>query len=514
MRVRTIAALVLLAFAASIVAGCGKKSVNNEIVPVMATSVALPTGETANRTYSGNIEPNVTVNASFTVGGYVRGILNVRSGGNGVRLLQEGDFVRKGTVLAHVRDVDYLAQVNVASEQVAGKMALTQQAEYGVQQSQAALDRASAGVSASISARDEARTGFDQARSGLAGGESQLAEARAVEQAAVAQVEQAEAAREKAQSDYHRADRLHSSRSLTQADFDAAKAQLRVAEAQVKAAKEQRKVAETKIEQAKVQIQAFHSKMDQTRAIIQQSEAAIRSAKAQKRQAAAAVSGAKAQVEASMAGAKAAKSQLVQAKTPLGDASLKSPIDGVVLKRNIEIGTLVGPGTPGFVLGSLGSVKVVFGVPDTQMTQLHIGDRVTVTTQAYENCQFTGRITTIAPAADPKSRVFKVEVTVPNPDRSLKVGMIAKVELMGGSAGSGLPVIPLSSIVKFPHSDAFGVYVATKDKGGLVAKARKVELGDTFGNTIVIKSGLMPHDKVISTGATLVSDGTPIRLVK
>jgi multidrug efflux system membrane fusion protein len=510
---RNFAALSLLIIL-TMVAGCQKKSANHEVIPVVVTEAALSTGEEANRIYSGNIEPDVTVNASFTVGGYVRGILNVSGGKNGTRLVQEGDFVRKGTVLAHVRDVDYLAQVNVASDQVAGKMALTQQAEYGVQQSQAALDRASAGVSASISARDEARSGFDQAKSGLDASESQLSEAKAVEQAAQAQVEQAEAAKEKAQSDYHRAERLHSSKSLTQADYDAAKAQLKVGEAQVKAAKEEAKVAQTKIEQAKVQIQANRAKMRQTRTIIEQSEAAIRSAKAQERQASAALNGARAQVSASIAGMRAAKSQLTEAKTPLGDASLKSPIDGVVLKRNIEIGTLVGPGTPGFILGSLTSVKVVFGVPDTQMTQLHMGDIVSVSTQAFEDRQFLGKVTSISPAADPKSRVFKVEVTIPNPDKSLKAGMIAKVELPNKKNGGSLPVVPLSAVVRFPNSNEFGVYVAADENGGLVARARKVELGDTFGNTIAVKSGVKAGDRVISTGATLVGDGMPIRLVK
>ena len=514
MQVRRIAAVSMLAIL-PFVSGCFKDTANSEIVPVMVTQAALPSSDNSNHVYSGNIEPDVTVNASFTIGGYVRGILNVPGQNGQVRLVQEGDIVRKGTVLAHVRDVDYLAQVNIASAQVAGKIALTEQSQYGLQQTQAALDRASAAVSQAGAARDEAHTGYAQARAGLAAAQSQLAEAQAASQAASALVEQAEAGREKAQSDFGRAERLYSAKSLTRSDYDAAKAQLKVANAQVKAAKEQVNVAGTKIEQAKVQIEATRSKMDQTKTIIEQSEAVIKGAKAQRRAAEAAVNGAKAQINASAAGTKAAKSQLTQAETPLGDASLKAPIDGVVLKRNIEIGTLVGPGTPGFVIANLSSVKVVLGVPDVLVKQLHLGDRAVVSTQAYENRQFVGRVTSISPAADPRSHVFKVEVTVPNADRVLKVGMIAKAEL-GANARVGVsPVIPLSAIVKSPRNGSdYAVYVVAKERGKSVARAHEITLGETFGNSIEVTSGVKIGDPIVSTGATMINDGTPVSVLK
>lgn len=495
--------------------GCGRKQPNNEAVPVMITNAALPTDDDSSHVYSGTVEPDVSVNIAFTVGGYIRGILNVPGPNGQLRLVQAGDFVRKNTLLAQVRDVDYLAQVDLASAQVAGKIALSQQAQSGYQQAQAALDRASAGVSDSMAVRDQAKTGYEQAKSGLAAAKSQLAEAQAGAQAVRAQMEQAAAGQEKAQADYKRAERLYSTKSLTRADYDAAKAQMKASNAQLKAAKEQVNVAETKIEQAKAQIEANKSKMSETQALIKQSEAGIRSAKAQKRAAYAAVRGAEAQVTASNAGTRASRAQLTQAKTPLGDTSLKSPIDGVILKRNIEIGTLVGPGTPGFVIADLTSVKVVFGVPDVLLPLLHIHDDVIVTTQAYENRQYVGKITSISPNADPQSHVFQVEVTIPNKDRALKVGMIAKVELVKLNGVKSYPVVPLSAIVKSNrHKGGYAVYVVSDEHGKLVARAREIQIGDTFGNTIAVKNGINIGDRVISTGATLVNDGTPVTVVK
>ncbi|MCE5324404.1 efflux RND transporter periplasmic adaptor subunit [bacterium] len=497
-------------------AGCSKDAGNKEVTPVMVSQVGYSGSAETGRIYSGTIEPRAMVPVAFTVGGYVREILNVTGGDGQPRLVQQGDRVKKGTMLAHIRDVDYASMVNQAAAQVTGKAALTQQAQYGMQQAQASLDRATAGIYDAKAARDQAQTGYAQARAGLAAAQSQLVEAKAASQAADALVDQAEAGREKAQNDFSRAERLYSSKSLTRADYDAAKAQLKVAEAQVKAAKEQRNVANTKIEQAKVQIDADRSKMDETKAIIARSDAAMKSAVAQRSAALAAVKGAKAQVEASAASIRAAKAQLNQAETPLGDARLKAPIDGIVLKRNVEIGNLVGPGTSGFIMADDFSVKVVFGVSDVAVNSVHIGDPATVRIQAYDDRVFTGKVTAVSPAADAASHVFQVEVTLPNNTRTLKVGMIAKVEFAGPERPgfSGIKV-PLSAVVRWPKSSSdYAVYVVQKEHGKLVSRVHKVVLGETYGNKIEIKSGISYGDRVITNGATLVRDGGFVKVVK
>ncbi len=505
-----------LIFVPLVIAGCGRDGGNKEVTPVTVSLVGSSGSSDAQHVYSGTIAPRAAVPVAFTVGGYVREIHNVIGGDGQPRLVQQGDRVKKGAVLARVRDADYAAMVNQAAAQVTGKAALTEAAQYGMQQAEAALDRASAGISDANAARDQARTGYAQAKAALAAAESQLAEAKAGSQAASAVAEQAEAGREKAQADFSRAQRLYSSKSLTRADYDAAKAQMKVADAQLKAAREQVNAANTKIEQAKVQIDAHRSKMDETRAIIARSEAAIKSAVAQRNAAQAAVSGAKAQVDASAAGVRAAKAQLSQAQTPFGDAHLKAPIDGIILKRNVELGVLVGPGTPGFIMADDSSVKVVFGVPDVTVTSIHVGDPATVRVQAYEDHLFVGKVTAVSPAADSSSHVFQVEVTLPNKSRTLKVGMIAKVEFSGlGTAEAGYATVPLSAIVRYPKSDnEYAVYVVREERGKSVSRVRKVVLGATLGNSIEIRSGVSRGDRVVTNGATLVRDGGLVTVVE
>src|SRR5262249_3229909 len=99
----------------------------------------------------------------------------------------------------------------------------------------------------------------------------------------------------------------------------------------------------------------------------------------------AAVQGADAQAEA-------AHAQAEEAEIAHRDASLRSPMDGLVLEREIEIGTLVGPGSVAFMLADVRSVKVIFGVPDTTVGHLSAGESVTVQTESIPGSKFAGTI--------------------------------------------------------------------------------------------------------------------------
>jgi RND family efflux transporter MFP subunit len=222
-------------------------------------------------------------------------------------------------------------------------------------------------------------------------------------------------------------------------------------------------------------------------------------------------------VQAKLSGARA----LVQeAENAQGDTSLISPLDGIVMKRLIEVGSLVGPGVGGFVLADTSSIKVVFGAPDTMLHRLRLGMTQTVTSEAAPGRQFQGRITNIAPTADPRSRVFDIELTIPNQDGALKVGMVASVQLNlpGGAAevqADGAAVsVPLTAIVRSKAKpDGYAVYVLEEKGGSAVARLRDVTLGDMVGNQVGVVSGLRAGEKVIVSGATIVNDGEQVRVI-
>jgi multidrug efflux system membrane fusion protein len=279
---------------------------------------------------------------------------------------------------------------------------------------------------------------------------------------AVTQSEEAvkgtKALRDKAQLDWTRAGNLYGKQSLTKVDYDAARAQLDGYQAQLDANVAQQKLAEARVVGA---------------------EALLR-----------------------------------EADIAVGDSSVKAPIDATVLKRLIEVGALVAPGTPAFVLGEVHQVKTVFGVSDTVLPKIKIGMTLPVTSEALPGAKYSGRVTRIAPTADPRTRVFDVELTMPNTDGRLKPGMIASLTLAGETAKEPVPVIPLAAVVQPPPGKTgYMVYVADQQGGRTIAKAQMVELGDALGDRISVREGLQTGQKVIVTGASLVHDGEAVEVL-
>lgn len=208
-----------------------------------------------------------------------------------------------------------------------------------------------------------------------------------------------------------------------------------------------------------------------------------------------------------------AKANLAQAQSALNDCTLKSPIDGWMLERNTEIGNFVTTGTLGFTLAETRVVKAVFGVPDTLIATVHLGAPQTVITTGVPEV-FHGRVTSISPYADSKSRVFSVEVTIPNPKNQLKSGMIASIDLGGAKLPHPVNVVPLSAVIRSSKNpNGFAVFVVDEEGGKTIAHERDVQIGETFGNSISVTQGVNVGERVIVVGATEVRDGSQVQAV-
>jgi len=222
---------------------------------------------------------------------------------------------------------------------------------------------------------------------------------------------------------------------------------------------------------------------------------------------------AKAQNDITAASVRDAEAAVAQAQTALNDCSLRAPFDAWVLKRNVEIGSLVGANTVGFSLADTRSVKAVFGVPDTAISRVKLGDRQTITTDAVPG-EFAGRVTAISPAADPKSRVYSVEVTIPNPRNQLRAGMIASLVLGQTEPAREALAVPLDAVVRDPDQpNAFAVLVAEGAGDTPTARLRTVELGDPYGNMITVLKGVARGERVVTTGATYVKSGEKVHII-
>lgn len=230
---------------------------------------------------------------------------------------------------------------------------------------------------------------------------------------------------------------------------------------------------------------------------------------------------AQAAFDAAQARVVAARAEIELAMSALRDCALVAPATGVLLERKIEVGTLVAPGSVGFLLGDVSAVKARFGIPDSMIQTVTLGDRLGVTIDAVTGTTFPGRVTALAPAADPHSRVFDVEVTIPNSDGRLRPGMIGTVALSPNTAAATATtaatqplIVPLGAVVKASgDTPGYALLVVETHPDGDLARLHRVELGEVMGNGVAVLNGAARGDRVIVTGANQLIDGERVRVI-
>ncbi|MHB8381347.1 MAG: efflux RND transporter periplasmic adaptor subunit [Candidatus Binataceae bacterium] len=213
---------------------------------------------------------------------------------------------------------------------------------------------------------------------------------------------------------------------------------------------------------------------------------------------------------------KQSEASLKQAQINLGYCKLASPMDAVMLSRGIEIGSLVGPSVTAFQIADTTEMKAIFAVSDIEVGQLKQGQAQTLRSEALPGVQLAGQITRIGQSADQNTRTFDVEVTIPNKDGRMRVGMIASLKLANNAAApvATAATIPINAVVRPPEDPSgYAVFVASEQGGKTIAQMRKVRLGDIVGNEIAVTSGVAIGDRVIVRGSTMVTDGEEIRII-
>ena len=135
-----------------------------------------------------------------------------------------------------------------------------------------------------------------------------------------------------------------------------------------------------------------------------------------------------------------AESALVQAQSRLREAMVVSPIDGVVLRKNLEAGETANPGVPILTLVNPRDVWLRAYVPETEVGRLKVGDAAKLRVDAFPDRVFTGRLTEIGSEAEYTPRnvqtkkervnlVFRIKIQIDNPQGILKPGLPADADV-------------------------------------------------------------------------------------
>jgi RND family efflux transporter MFP subunit len=113
----------------------------------------------------------------------------------------------------------------------------------------------------------------------------------------------------------------------------------------------------------------------------------------------------------------------------LDDATLRSPIDGVVAEKRTDVGQRLGEATVAFVVVQTSPLKLRFRVPEKELPRVRIGQNVKATVDAYPGDVFQGKVAVVGGVVDPATRSFTVDTEFSNRDGKLRPGMFARVEM-------------------------------------------------------------------------------------
>ncbi len=217
------------------------------------------------------------------------------------------------------------------------------------------------------------------------------------------------------------------------------------------------------------------------------------------------------EVSSTMKGAEAqvvqAEAALELAQSQLDATRITSPISGIVFMKNIEPGEMAAPAAPVFTIVDIDKVVAQVDVSERIVNEIEKGQVVKVKVDAVENGVFKGRITHIAPAADPRTKKFPVKIEIDNPEMKLKGGMFVRVEL---------PIRQRDNVLKVPSyavidkGDEKVVFIVQGDR----AFKRSVKTGiKGIDGFVEVVSGLTQNDKIVVEGQYSLKDRVLVEIV-
>lgn len=196
--------------------------------------------------------------------------------------------------------------------------------------------------------------------------------------------------------------------------------------------------------------------------------------------------------------------QIRQQRNELSYYRVTAPMAGVVGDVPVRIGDRVTRATKLTELDSNAGLEIYLSVPVQQTSQLKLGLPVQVIGDVGANTN--EKITFVDPSVDETTQTVLVKATVVT-TKGLRTDQFVRTRVIWST--SAMLTVPITAVLRI--SGQYFVYVATPERGGLVAKQRQVALGTIIGNDYVLVSGLAAGDRIVTSGIQKIGDGAPIQ---
>lgn len=183
-----------------------------------------------------------------------------------------------------------------------------------------------------------------------------------------------------------------------------------------------------------------------------------------------------------------------------GTLLIKAPQNGYVIEKNITAGNFIRPDNSSslFTISNMKDVWINANVFETDISRVKMGYNAQVTTLAYPNQVFNGKVDYVGAVLDPDSKVMTVRIALPNPDMKLKPEMFANILI--SSAGSTQAVAIPAKAVIFDSGKNYVVVYNSKCN----LQVRPVDLVKTVDDITYISAGLKPGERIVSQNQLLL----------
>jgi RND family efflux transporter MFP subunit len=186
----------------------------------------------------------------------------------------------------------------------------------------------------------------------------------------------------------------------------------------------------------------------------------------------------------------------------INDYIIKSPMDGVVLRRDGEIGEIAEVGQVLFRVGVPKPLWVVAEVNEEDIPRVKVGQQALLRTDAFPQQRLAAKVSEITPMGDPIAKTYRIRLLLPD-DTPLLPGMSVEVNVVTREKDNVL-LVPTDAIQEN------AVYVID----GSTARRRKVEIGIRGTRQSEVISGLRENERVASPAKSALADGARVRVVE
>ena len=199
-----------------------------------------------------------------------------------------------------------------------------------------------------------------------------------------------------------------------------------------------------------------------------------------------------------------AEAQLNIARKNLSYAIIPAPIDGFVSERTADLGEFVSPQQKVATIVRTNPLRIRIDIPEQAIPEVRVGQSVSVTTSAWPDRNFSGRVARIAPNVSATSRTLNVEAEIDNSGGAMKPGQFATVRILQERAEPAV-LVPARAVLT--EAGVSRLYVIKDGR----AEQRVVQTGQTEGDLIEIKSGVAADEQVATSNVEQLSDGIAIK---